>query len=178
MFNSGYNKQQKCQMIDPLYLSDKAENRLEYGFIGLSLNLLILLLFNKSVLFSSLGAHDLKSATMISLSAIILLMSTFHFLKELFQVYCNIFLYCKQGTIRGSFTAAITTGKTNWHELLHTFMIQNCCMQFKLLSQDAIFLATCNAVTLERCKIANTRLHTILSMYSSHIKHFSLINIS
>ena len=49
----------------------------------------------------------------------------------------------------------------------------------KALSHDAILLATCNAILLlSDVKLANTRFHCILRMYSSNIKHSSLINIS
>ncbi len=47
------------------------------------------------------------------------------------------------------------------------------------MSHGEIFLATCDAVPLLRdVNLANTRLHYILLMYSSHIKESSLINIS
>ena len=49
----------------------------------------------------------------------------------------------------------------------------------KTMSHGANFLATCNAILLLRdVNLANTRLHYILLMYSSHIKRSSLINIS
>ena len=49
----------------------------------------------------------------------------------------------------------------------------------KAMSHGAIFLATCNAILLLRdVNLANTRLCYILLMYSSHIKHSSLVNIS
>ena len=49
----------------------------------------------------------------------------------------------------------------------------------KAMSHGAIFLATCNAILLLRdINLANTRLHYILLMYSSHFKQSSLINIS
>ena len=41
----------------------------------------------------------------------------------------------------------------------------------KAMSHGALFLATCNAILLLRdVNLANTRLHYILLMYSSHIK--------
>ncbi len=45
---------------------------------------------------------------------------------------------------------------------------------FNAMSHGAFFLAIRNAILL----LANTRLHYILLIYSSHIKQCSLINIS
>ena len=60
---------------------------------------------NMYVLFCFIGVYDFKSATMIGLSAIILLISTFHFIKEVFQVYYStMFSYlANQGTFAVNF---------------------------------------------------------------------------
>ena len=48
---------------------------------------------------------------------------------------------------------------------------------FKAMSHGAIFLATYNPILLLRdVNLANTRLHYILLMYSSHIKQSSLMD--
>ena len=49
----------------------------------------------------------------------------------------------------------------------------------KALSHGTIFLATCNAILLlVDVKLANTRFHHSLLIYSQHIKYLSLICIS
>ena len=42
-----------------------------------------------------------------------------------------------------------------------------CTLLLKIMSNDAIFLATCNII-LFYVKLANTHVHCVLLMYSSH----------
>ena len=59
----------------------------------------------------------------------------------------------------------------------HVLQLHN-VTSLSAMSHGAIFLATCNTILLLRgVNLANTRLHYILLMYSSHIKQSSLINM-
>ncbi len=82
-----------------------------------------------------------------------------------------LMIYEDQGLWIESFAIIINT--------LHVYINKLKLILFKAMSHGAIFLATCNAILLLRdVNLANTRLHYILLMYSSHIKQSSLINIS